>query len=718
MNTEYIQTFGSFVRNSNYPLEADYIFNSEEELKQWEEANRKYLHEGLFKVVVTEDIQTLYWYHNETFNPLIKSDSLENLTTILKDFELHGTLGDLLRDLQNSVKSKLNSLQQELDETQAGAGLNGDGSFDQLNMKNTTYLDGSTSIVEALKALDREMSNLVVDAFIQDAYYDTTTEEVVITFNTKQEQEKTIRISMSNLIREWEPDNTYPTKVVELTREEVKGGGADKLSADVRISPNQYNILRKDNNTLLVKGTSDNILHGKGTVKEELDSLREDVNKVAFPDPKVYSTITEIVQANLRIGETFYLKNDISFEYEGETISYREGYYLVNNDNDYQLLSLDEYLEKTKVDKAVGLKSEYDPDKYIDNPYYVTDTKEILLNGENFGGGVQEITQKISDSNYTPETADIYLVKTNTEEEELQLTFTPLSPLSLTVPETIGDIERGTTSESLKGRPISEILDNILFKTIYPTITDPSVSLSASTATIEAGSTLLTSFTHTFNKGSVVVSDGVTATKSYVGNETSSNVYVKVTGGTANTNAGVSAYPNKADALYNTVTRYEPGQYQYKITTSYAVGPIMTTSKGASPNPIRTTNKGNVANPHPAGSVTSSYNITRNVTLPVWINPASGINTKQALKNWGAMTFSPVAMRDTSRDNPIVIITPRKLQSINSYNEVSGKYDVARISFFTLEQIIQSVNGANYTYYKYTYNGGVLGAVNMEIKTY
>lgn len=718
MNTEYVQTFGSFVRNSNYPLEANYIFNSEEELKQWEEANRKYLHEGLFKVVVTEDVQTLYWYDNGTFNPLIKSDSLENLATILKDFELHGSLQDLLTDLQNKTTSKLNSLQQELDETQAGVGLNGDGSFDQLNMKNTTYLDGSRSVIEALKALDREMSNLVVDAFIQDAYYDSATEDIVIIFLTKQDKVKTIRISVTNLIREWEPDNSKPTKVVEIVREEVYGGGADKLSADVRLSPNQYNILRKEGNTLLVEGTSDNILHGKGTVKEELDSLRTDMDKISYPDPNIFSTYLELVQANLKIGDTFSFKNDIDFEYEGEQISYRKGYYIITDTNEYHLLSLDEYLERTKVDKAVGTKAEYNPDKYVDNPYYVTDTKEILLNGENFGGGVQEITQKISDSNYTPDTADIYLVKTNTEEEELQLTFTPLSPLSLTVPETIGDIEKGTTSQSLKGRPISEILDNILFKTIYPTITEPSVSLTSSTATVEAGSTLLTSFNHSFNKGNVVVNDGVTANKTYVGNETSSNVYVKVTGGTANTNAGVSAYPNKADALYNTVTRYEPGTYQYKITLNYAAGPLMTTSKGASPNPIRTTNKGNVTNPHPAGSVTSAYNITRNVTLPVWIDPASGTATKQSLKNWTAMTFSPVAMRDTSKDNPIIITTPRKLQSINSYNEVSGKYDVARLSFFTMEQVSQNVNGANYTYYKYTYNGGVLGAVNMEIKTY
>lgn len=280
MDTQYSQTFSSFVRNGKYPLEADYIFNSEEELRQWEENNRKYIHDGLFKVVVGESIQTLYWYHNNTFEPLITSESLENIAYLLKDFELHGQLRDLLRDIQNNYNLKWKAFQQELDQTQCGAGLNADGSFDMFNMKNTTYLDGARSIVECLKALDREMTNLVVDAFIQDAYYDTATEEVVITFLTKQEKVKTIRISMANLIREWEPDNTHPEKVVVLTREEVYGGGADKLSADVRLSQNSRNILEKDGNTLLVQGTSDRITHNG----IPLDVILNQEASVAFVD--------------------------------------------------------------------------------------------------------------------------------------------------------------------------------------------------------------------------------------------------------------------------------------------------------------------------------------------------------------------------------------------------------------------------------------------------
>lgn len=280
METPYVQTFGSFIRNGKYPLEADYIFSSIQDLKDWEEQNRKYLHEGLLKLVVLEDKQILFWYYNDTFQPLVESDTLENLAMILEDFELHGKLRDLLRDIKSEYASKFKALQQELDMTQAGVGLNGDGSFDQLSMKNTNYLDGSRSVIEALKALDREMSNYTVDSFIKDAYYDTDTEEIVIVFITKAGLEKVLRVKVTDLIREWEPNNTYPDKVVELLREEVYGGGADKLSADVRLSSQSNNILEKDGNSLLVRGTAENISLGEKNLKEIIFNIQERLDRI------------------------------------------------------------------------------------------------------------------------------------------------------------------------------------------------------------------------------------------------------------------------------------------------------------------------------------------------------------------------------------------------------------------------------------------------------
>lgn len=420
METPYVQTFGSFFRNGKYPLEANYIFESEESLKQWEQDNKKYLHEGLFKVVVTDDKQILYWYCNETFKPLLESDSLENLAMILKDFELHGQLRDILRDFKNSYESKLKSIQQELDLTQSGAGLNGDGSFDTLNMRNTTYLEGSNSIIEALKALDRELSNVVADAFIKDAYYDSGRESIIITFLTKQEKEKTVEINVANLIREWEPDNTHPSKVVELVREETYSGGPDKLSADVRLSSRKDNILEKDSNTLLVRGTSDNITHRGESLKTILDRFDSTT--------PVYENLTHALQHESKEGSIFIVQNDDDLG--------GKGFYIIDNNKPVRIAYTDdlsnvigeevsdpilEEIDTTGVDKIKEILVTGSEDLYIaDSNLSLTDkAKNATFDAQWTAAGGTVITPgKVYECNGTDdltydEAIDIYGWHTN-----------------------------------------------------------------------------------------------------------------------------------------------------------------------------------------------------------------------------------------------------------------------------------------------------------------
>lgn len=351
--SQYSQTIGSFIRNSNYPLEADYIFQSKEALKVWEENNRGYLHDGLFKVVVLEDKQILYWYYNNTFEPIIESDTLENLAQVIEQLQSSDSISSLLKDLQETYSSKLKALQQELDETQLGAGLNGDGSFDKLNMKNTNYLNGSRSIVEALKALDRAVANVIADALIQDAYYDSSTEELVIIFTTGSDdktEEKEVRIDLNSLIREWEPDNSDSNKVVELTREEVYEDGVDKLSADVRLSSNEHNILKKDGNTLLVEGTSNNITHNGTNLDEYLSNLDNKINDALTSedlgdyynksevDSKISEEISKIEGPSL---EDYYTKEESDEQFQPK------GDYLTEHQ------SLDDYYTKSEVDNKL-----------------------------------------------------------------------------------------------------------------------------------------------------------------------------------------------------------------------------------------------------------------------------------------------------------------------------------------------------------------------------
>lgn len=61
--SEYSEMMGSFIRTGNYPLEANYIFNTEQELLDFyaDPINKTTMHEGLLRVVGVGDDQYIYW---------------------------------------------------------------------------------------------------------------------------------------------------------------------------------------------------------------------------------------------------------------------------------------------------------------------------------------------------------------------------------------------------------------------------------------------------------------------------------------------------------------------------------------------------------------------------------------------------------------------------------------------------------------------------------
>lgn len=338
-----------------------------------------------------------------------------------------------------------------------------------------------------------------------------------------------------------------------------------------------------------------------------------------------------------------------------------------------------------------------------------------------------EVEQVLKEaSNYSSTEADLYRFTKHTgATTDVQLTFTPISPLALTVPEEIGDIAQGTTAESLNGMPISQLLDSILFKTIYPTITAASATVrfasgftSGSLVTAGTAGPTDDNMGYTLNQGTVAVDDGVTASTTYVGSATGVTYQETYSAGAANTNAGVAAGGTAYTAQALSGNKLTVGTYTYRGIVSYAQGPTMYTSKGDSPNPITTTNMGEVTNPCPAGSITTSYNVNIPVTLPVYVDTGNGTYTQQTLKTWGAMTFTGVSMLDQNASSPSRVKTPRKINTINSYNAVSGAYDVAQIGNYTMQETTETINDVSVTYYEYTWTGGALSAVNFEIITY
>lgn len=131
--SKYSELMGSFIRTGNFPIEADYIFETEEELKEFysDSLNKTILHLGLFRIVRKDPDgnQALYWVINSNndyqFIKLITSTSLTELETKISDLNaklieeianrkeiIDGSVDGLPEDLNNLMKitAAINSL--------------------------------------------------------------------------------------------------------------------------------------------------------------------------------------------------------------------------------------------------------------------------------------------------------------------------------------------------------------------------------------------------------------------------------------------------------------------------------------------------------------------------------------------------------------------------------------------------------------------------------
>lgn len=392
---------------------------------------------------------------------------------------------------------------------------------------------------------------------------------------------------------------------------------------------------------------------------------------------------------------------------------------------------------KVRITSLSGFEGDtYDANSnadFINNATSLNDAdvklSEAIKNVSDVSKEAVKSIEQVKADEYTSADADKYRVtKADNSTSDLQLKFTPLSPSTLKMPSTMGDLVQGTTAADLREKTLSEILDSILFKTVYPTITDPSGTIGfkdsfTNNSIVEVGTVAPQNknMKYTFNKGVVRVDDGTTADLDYVGDATGATYTYTYTPGAANTDAGVEIGGTAENNAALKEGKLGLGTYAYSGTIAYGGGTEFKDSKGQIRKPMPTTNKGEVANPHPAGSIKASNTLTINVSVPVYVDKdASGTFTKNALQKWGSMKFTGIALSGTSADKPLQIKTPRKLKSVNSYNKVSGKYDTPQLNNFTLTNsaVQETFNGITVNYFLYKWTGGSLGGGNYEIITY
>lgn len=319
--TDYSQTIGSFVRSGDYPLEAEYIFTSVEELRQWAEQNQRFLHDGLLKVVKDKRVikdeevenQILFWCYNKEFYPLCDLHTFENIGQIGKFIGKTHTIEELLDNLRNHVKRDLKDLQQELDLTQLSIGLNTSGTFSRIAVQDTNYLTKAHSIMECLLALDKALNysldynaenkqlslysgdklvnSIDISDFIKDGMVESVSIEdtnLVIVFNTDSGKDR-IEIPITKFFN---PENYYTREEVDKIVSEVESyddtdikNRLSALESEEKVEAYDDSELRGRIETLEQKEDADTI-YDDTEIKGEVNSLKTRVETLESRSPE------------------------------------------------------------------------------------------------------------------------------------------------------------------------------------------------------------------------------------------------------------------------------------------------------------------------------------------------------------------------------------------------------------------------------------------------
>lgn len=276
-----------------------------------------------------------------------------------------------------------------------------------------------------------------------------------------------------------------------------------------------------------------------------------------------------------------------------------------------------------------------------------------------------------------------------------------ISDKTLTTPNAVGGIAKGTKISDLEGKTFSEMFDDLLFPTVNPTFTAPSASIafkSSYSSTQEVGATgpTVSNFTVGYNAGAITLNGVKQANRG--GTQDTANSFIYVNGNTSN-----KTLPSKVTL----------GKTTFKYRAAYNQGPQPKNNKG-----------GNYSTPLAAGTVDSSA-ITLNGTYPWYASTSSATSTnpviKQSLVAWdntaGNMSTGQFTVQP-SGTLPQVFKLPRKLHTLQLKNALNGQMetvsDVSKDYTESTETI--NIGGTNVTYYVYTYSGSTRGSVTLLAK--
>ena len=265
-------------------------------------------------------------------------------------------------------------------------------------------------------------------------------------------------------------------------------------------------------------------------------------------------------------------------------------------------------------------------------------------------------------------------LKGNMSESDLDL---DVLSADMTTGITVGGIDSGTTYE--EGTPIETVLNDLLNPTLYPSFTNPSLSLSGSGShLLETGATQAVTLTATFNRGSINPAYG---TSGYRSGEATGYIL----------NGGIEQSGNTWSETVSASNK------TFQATANYAAGEQPKDSKG-----------GNYDSPLPAGSK-SSGTVTYDFVDAMWANTANiatiaklslvAKSTKQRDMVFPAQTVA----------NPEIFDIPASwtVTAVQVKNDLSGQYEDASSQFTVTDTTHNDAAGNSVNYKRYTFNMGI-----------
>ena len=243
----------------------------------------------------------------------------------------------------------------------------------------------------------------------------------------------------------------------------------------------------------------------------------------------------------------------------------------------------------------------------------------------------------------------------------------------LTTSLTVGGITSGTTYA--KGTPLETIFKNLLNPVAYPTLTNPSVSLSGTgSKLLETGATLAVTLTATFSRGSI------------------------------NPAYGTSGYRSGAVQGYTLNNGTEQSENTWAETVSSANKTFKCSARYAAGEQPKDSVGNDYGEPLPAGSVESGT-VTYDFVDAMWANTADitsvaklslvAKSTKQRDMSFPAQTVA----------NPEIFDIPASwtVTAVQVKNDLSGAWEDASDQFTVTDTTHNNAGGVSTAYKRYTF---------------